>query len=188
MINNAGTPKELELKNQIQKYLERNLNSNKVVVFIDDLDRIDDGNRIIDLLKWLKGLVNFKGFIFLIGVDHNIVKTVIEKKLFLNGDNDFLEKIIDYPIYLPKLIDNEIETLLESELEKLEELNYDIKKEAIYDIEEYLPNNPRALKRFLRYLGILNPTLNRFYDDELVFFIFSSITWIRVSKCFKKYT
>jgi len=166
LMNNAGTPKELEIKRQIQNYLEINVNSDKIVVFIDDLDRIDEGKRIIDLLKWLKELVNFKGFIFLIGIDHNIIEKVIEKELS-TSDNNFLEKIIDYPIYLPKIVDNEIDELLDNELNTLEELDYNIKKDTIYKIKEYLPRNPRSLKRYLRYLGILSPTFARFSDEEL---------------------
>lgn len=166
LMNNAGTPKELELKRQIQNYLEINLNSDKIVVFIDDLDRIDEGKRIIDLLKWLKELVNFKGFMFLIGIDHNIVERVIEKELSIS-DNNFLEKIIDYPIYLPKIVDNEINELLDNELNTLEELGYNIKKDTIYEIKEYLPKNPRSLKRYLRYLGILSSTFDRFSNEEL---------------------
>jgi predicted KAP-like P-loop ATPase len=91
----------------------------KLVVVIDDLDRCTP-DRIIENLEAIKLFLNVEKTAFIIGADPRIVRHAIEYRFKPNhdgGDNDrivddYLEKLIQVPYYLPKLSDSEVETYI----------------------------------------------------------------------------
>lgn len=91
----------------------------KLVVVIDDLDRCTP-DRIIENLEAIKLFLNVEKTAFIIGSDPRIVRHAIEYRFKPNhdgGDNDrivddYLEKLIQVPYYLPKLSDSEVETYI----------------------------------------------------------------------------
>jgi len=91
----------------------------KLVVVIDDLDRCTP-DRIIENLEAIKLFLNVEKTAFVIGADPRIVRHAIEYRFKPNhdgGDNDrivddYLEKLIQVPYYLPKLSDSEVETYI----------------------------------------------------------------------------
>lgn len=91
----------------------------KLVVVIDDLDRCTP-DRIIENLEAIKLFLNVDKTAFLIGADPRIVRHAIEyrfKPKHAGRDNnrivdDYLEKLIQVPYYLPKLSDSEVETYI----------------------------------------------------------------------------
>lgn len=94
-------------------------NIKKLVVVIDDLDRCTP-DRIIENLEAIKLFLNVEKTAFIIGADPRIVRHAIEYRFKPNhdgGDNnrivdDYLEKLIQVPYYLPKLSDSEVETYI----------------------------------------------------------------------------
>lgn len=91
----------------------------KLVVVIDDLDRCTP-ERIIENLEAIKLFLNVEKTAFVIGADPRIVRHSIEYRFKPNHDggdndrivNDYLEKLIQVPYYLPKLSDSEVETYI----------------------------------------------------------------------------
>ena len=91
----------------------------KLVVVIDDLDRCTP-DRIIENLEAIKLFLNVEKTAFVIGADPRIVRHAIQYRFKPNhdgGDNDrivddYLEKLIQVPYYLPKLSDSEVETYI----------------------------------------------------------------------------
>ncbi len=88
----------------------------KLVVLIDDLDRCTP-DRIIENLEAIKLFLNVSKTAFIIGADPRIVRHAIEHrynaKIEESNDrivDDYLEKLIQIPYYLPKLSDSEVET------------------------------------------------------------------------------
>jgi predicted KAP-like P-loop ATPase len=76
----------------------------KVIVFIDDLDRLDK-EEIYTILKLIQLNANFNNFIFIVNLDIDQVSKAIKDRY---GDHEedgkmFLEKIINIPIHLPKI-------------------------------------------------------------------------------------
>lgn len=92
----------------------------KVVVFIDDLDRLDK-EEIYTILKLIKLNANFSNFIFIVNLDSKQVAKAIKHRY---GDNiedgkSFLEKIINIPIHLPKIENEDLQFFFETKFSKL---------------------------------------------------------------------
>lgn len=89
----------------------------KVIVFIDDLDRLDK-DEIYTILKLIKLNANFSNFIFIVNLDSKQVAKAIKHRY---GDNiedgkSFLEKIINIPIHLPRIEEADLKEFFRSRL------------------------------------------------------------------------
>lgn len=122
----------------------------KLVVIIDDLDRCTN-ERIIENLEAIKLFLNVKNTAFIIGADPRIVRQAIEfryktdgivKDLEEDGDtrivDDYLEKLIQIPYYLPKLSEPEVETYISMLIckKELDEENFNKVLLAFYAFRE----------------------------------------------------
>lgn len=128
----------------------------KVVVFIDDIDRLDK-NEIYTILKLIKLNANFNNFIFVITLDSEHVAKAIKDR-YGNDDEDgklFLEKIINIPIHLPKIEEEDLKFYFEKKLDEVsKKLDLDqSKEEEIRLIKQELQLNlfksPREIIRVL---------------------------------------
>lgn len=90
------------LKGRINQYLLEN--SCKIVVFIDDIDRLDK-NEIYALFKLLKLTADFSNTTYLLSFDKDMVASAIGEQ-FGKGNKEagenFLEKIIQVSLNIPK--------------------------------------------------------------------------------------
>jgi hypothetical protein len=128
----------------------------KVVVFIDDIDRLDK-NEIYTILKLIKLNANFNNFIFVITLDSEHVAKAIKDR-YGNDDEDgklFLEKIINIPIHLPKIEEEDLKFYFEKKLDDVAKklgLKQE-KEEEIRSIKQDLQLNlfksPREIIRVL---------------------------------------
>ena len=111
-----------EFRNNFEKLIT-NAEIDRLIVLIDDLDRCSP-ERIIDNLEAIKLFLNVNKTAFIIGADPRIVSNAIRikyKELYKANNNseenekianDYLEKLIQVPYYLPKLSDTEVETYI----------------------------------------------------------------------------
>jgi predicted KAP-like P-loop ATPase len=98
----------------------------RLVVIIDDLDRCSS-ERLIENLEAIKLFLNVEKTAFIIGADPRIVRHAIRHRYGYKGEDlnnanegeknerivdDYLEKLIQVPYYLPKLSDSEAQTYL----------------------------------------------------------------------------
>ena len=102
------------LRNNIQEFHEnfdeliRETNLEKIIVFIDDLDRCSP-DTIIGTLEAIKLFLFTKGTAFVIGADERLIKYAVRRRFpEIPGDStevgrDYLEKLIQYPIRIPPL-------------------------------------------------------------------------------------
>lgn len=136
----------------------------KVIVFIDDLDRLDK-EEIYTVLKLIKLNANFDNFIFVVNLDIDHVSKAIKDRY---GDNEedgkmFLEKIINIPIHLPKIEDADLKEFFRIKLYQIkanlglnneEEIN-EVFKEIDMEFSPNLFNSPREIIRVLNsfFLG-----------------------------------
>lgn len=110
---------------------------NKLVVIIDDLDRCTY-DRIIENLEAIKLFLNVEKTAFIIGADPRIVRHAIEFRYKRESKadedaneriiDDYLEKLIQIPYFLPKLSEPEVETYLSMLICKKELADSDFKK------------------------------------------------------------
>ena len=109
--------------NNIRKFREefsdalKNDNIENIVVMVDDLDRCRP-ERIIEILEVIKLFLAVDRTIFIIAADENVIKySIREKYPPMNGfdvelDKEYIEKIIQLPIYIPELSAKDIQNYL----------------------------------------------------------------------------
>ena len=104
-----------ELKNDINKYLsELNI---KIIIVIDDIDRLTD-KETEHIFRLVKGVADFYNLIYILSYDKSIVSQSIEKFKSENGQR-YLEKIINYPLTIPKAHEVTIKKMLKSEFDSI---------------------------------------------------------------------
>lgn len=109
--------------NNIRKFREefsealKNDKIENIVVMIDDLDRCRP-DRIIEILEVIKLFLSVDRTTFIIAADENVIKySIREKYPPMNGfdvelDKEYIEKIIQLPIYIPELSAKDIQNYL----------------------------------------------------------------------------
>lgn len=168
----------------------------KIVVFIDDMDRLDK-NEIYTLLKIVKLNADFKNIVYLITMDPDQVARAI--KVRYGDDNEdgelFLEKIINIPIHLPKIekvdfrlfFEKKLELVFQSYIKNSSNIFFNNKKleieEIIKDYEHYQFKTPREVIRILNsfYVGMFA------IGDEVHLRDLFWIEYLKIkdSKCYK---
>lgn len=158
----------LDIKSKLQKgvinQLKDNEKINRIVIFIDDIDRMN-ADKAIELLEIIKSFLDVKGCIFVLALDYDRLRNVLEKKYINDIDKknyvDFFDKFIqlnfnmpiskyDIKNYIIKLLNlvesygNEINgTILDDKKEKIK-----LDQEIYYNLAiNSIGNNPRALKK-----------------------------------------
>ena len=146
------------------KKIREGLGKRRVIVFIDDLDRATP-ELLPKLLLSLREILDLPGFTFVLAFDNEIVSDglVTANKAWGDGAN-FLEKILDFRYYLPKVSKEGKRLLLKNMLAQYCDF---VPQESVDSIEQYLPDNPRKLKVLVRSLISLKPQLDRHRPDEL---------------------
>ncbi|TDP58710.1 KAP family P-loop NTPase fold protein [Flavobacterium dankookense] len=130
----------------------------KVVIFIDDVDRLDK-NEIYTILKLIKLNANFDHFIFIIALDSEHVAKAIKDRY---GDEIedgylFLEKIINIPIHLPRIENDDLnyffKVKLKTILDNLSFLDDEKKSQFLMDLSSEISknqfNSPREIVKIL---------------------------------------
>ena len=130
----------------------------KVVVFIDDIDRLDK-EEIYTILKLVKLNANFKNFVYLITIDKDYVAKAISKRYGKDKVDGymFLEKIINVPIQLPRIEDKDFEKFFYQNIKivfenigfKVEEDRWNEIKEISPDFQRRFFKSPREIIRIL---------------------------------------
>ena len=146
------------------KSLRETLADKRVIVLIDDLDRTAP-ELVPEILFALKELMNIPGFAFVCAFDPVVVGQVLGD--FHPGFGDglkFLEKIIDYPRWLPPPPPGGLAKLAIADAKQY--CNY-VPEAELRDVIELLPQNPRSVRQFIRLLKLLGPQRKRQDDDEL---------------------
>lgn len=132
----------------------------RIVVFIDDLDRCLP-DKAVELLEAIKLFLDIEGYLFIIGVDREVVKKGIsyryrffehreekEKDNLIISPEDYLDKMIQLPLELPAIEHGRKMTFIQNLVSGSEEF----KKHANI-IEVGVGDNPKTLKRFINLLA-----------------------------------
>jgi hypothetical protein len=156
-----------ELREQLKKLVSeiKTLETNKygkVVIFVDDLDRIDPKDAV-SILELLKNIFNIKDCVFVLAIDYQVVvKGLVGKFGQPTPENEwefraFFDKIIQLPFSMP-MGNYDIANYV---LGLLGEINFYAGKE---DLDPELINqfviksiggNPRSIKRLINSLALI---------------------------------
>lgn len=142
-----------KLKEKIDNTLK--LSNYKIAIFIDDIDRLDK-DEIYTLLKIVKLNANFKNLIYIISLDAQQVSKAIHHR-YGNKPEDgylFLEKIINIPIYLPRIEKEDLQYFFEKKLSIIKSSLALVNKEEdfkkiIFTFNSYNFDSPRKIIRIL---------------------------------------
>jgi predicted 3-demethylubiquinone-9 3-methyltransferase (glyoxalase superfamily) len=136
----------------------------RVLILVDDLDRTSSAV-VPEMLFAFKELMDIPGVAFVCAFDPKVVGEVLKDRHPGFGDGlKFLEKIIDYPRWLPVPT---TEGLMNLALADAKESCSYIPETALRDAVPLLPTNPRAVRQFIRMLTLLRPQIDRHYLSEL---------------------
>lgn len=144
--------------------VQEQLQGRRVVVFIDDIDRVKP-ELVPDLLLTLREALDQPNFFYVMALAPEIVERGLSMVHHGWGTaGDFLEKIVEYPRYLPVATDDEIEFFIHRSIHAL---NHVVDATAVRHLIPLLPRNPRKLKLYLRFMASLHGLLRRFDSAEI---------------------
>jgi hypothetical protein len=146
------------------KAIETRLIDQTLIVFVDDLNRIRP-ELLMDFLLTLRDALPFPHLFFVIGASPGIIAEGLRSQHpGFDEPRRFLEKIIEYPTYLPTPSQDTLNRFLSNHIEGL---GGQIELSALEANAALLPTNPRSLKLLLRLLAALSAKLRRFAPDEI---------------------
>lgn len=169
--------KLLVKRSDVEQNLKENLGDRKLIVLIDDLDRADP-KLVPHLLLGLREVFDLPQCAFVMSLDPIVVSNALmEVHSGWGRTSEFLEKIIDFPFWLPPVQSDDLSRFLEQELEA-SPVNVD--RRALDEVVYLLPTNPRKLKRFLRGLWRFNAQIERHDEAETEWMVLLLIELLRV--------
>lgn len=134
-------------KNQINEYLK--LCGKRVVIYLDNLDRVKD-DKMIFLFKLIGNVLDFDRVTYIISFDNEKVKRIFDDNL--NIDYDYVKKIVQMQITVPEVDNVAIEDVVVKSTSNLIAL-YDKSDKDYDDFIAYLAKNIRDIRDFKRFIN-----------------------------------
>lgn len=135
----------------------------KLIVFIDDLDRCLDENAI-NILESIKLFLNSERCIFILGIDREKIENAIARKFgeeySKENASDYIKKIIQLPFNIPSLRNRDVFQFL-GRLDIAEET-----RRLVREVITALDRNPREMKRFLDILAFRRLFVENIRENE----------------------
>lgn len=143
----------------------------KVVFFVDDLDRIPPGDAV-EVLEALKNIFDIPNCVFILAIDYDVVVKGLESKFGPKTEENerefrsFFDKIIQVPFSMPTGT-YDIENFLVEKLNSIGIIISDEEKELYAKaVKHSIGFNPRSLKRYLNSFSLINHLKEIEIDDE----------------------
>lgn len=163
-----------QLKNNLQELVLKATDGGKkrVVVFIDDLDRLQPV-RAVELLEILKLFMDCDNCVFVMAIDTSVVFQGIREKYGSEMSDEkaqsFFDKMIQMPFKMP-IAYYRLNGMLERLLSFLQEenLSYKEKEEYVSLFKKVSNGNPRSLKRLANSILLTEKVAEKknIYTDE----------------------
>lgn len=168
--SNLDTAQAIELLKEslqeiVTKLLEeyrKNGRDARLVIFIDDLDRLNP-TVAVSLLEVIKLFLDIEGCVFVLAVDNRVIEEGIAKSKDTSKQKtrSFLDKMIQVPFKIPVEIYN-YQKFLSDNLGKISS-NEELEEELQRLIQFSVGSNPRAMKRLINNF-YLNNKVNSIID------------------------
>ena len=154
------------LKDNFQSLIDQRAGSEgRVIIFVDDLDRLEPA-RAVEVLEVLKVFCDCKKCVFILALDYDVVVLGVKSKYGDDFDSSkaksFFDKIIQVPFRMP-VQKYKIERFVGQYLQKMgfsvESDNTDLQTYVKF-IRHSVGNNPRSMKRLFnsfQLLGYISP-------------------------------
>ncbi len=166
-----------EIKKDITLIIQRLIDSvhnpiQKVVFFVDDLDRIPPADAV-ELLEALKNIFDIPKCVFVLAIDYDVVVKGLESKFGPKTEKNerefrsFFDKIIQVPFSMPVGVYS-MEAFL---LQKMKDLgvSIDAQDRPVYVkiVSFTTGSNPRSLKRYLNSFSLINKVRAHQSEDNV---------------------
>lgn len=188
-------------KQQIEKMLHTQ--QKRIVVFIDDIDRLTK-EEIRNIFKLIKAIADFDFITYVIAFDQHIVVDALDND-FCTNSFDYLKKIVQIPLNLPKIDSENINNIFYTQLDNLiQATNYnvtpDIRERFFTYTKELIQPNIKSIRDInrlfngllcsygqiaedvdlldflaLEIIRLFQPTLYHEINDNLQFFVGESL-------------
>lgn len=131
-----------EFRNEFKKVFE-DCNGERLVVFIDELDRCKP-DTILDIFEAIRLFLYVEGTTFIIGADERLVSYAVKTKYMdipghdIDISKEYLEKLVQYPVKIPQLNEKEVKQyitclLLQNEIKEFKKVAESVSKLGIND-------------------------------------------------------
>ena len=173
-----------EIKNFREEFkqLLQKSNVENVVVFIDELDRCLP-DTVLEVFEAMRLFLFVEGMSFVIGADERLIQYSIKSKYKeVPGNNldigkEYLEKVIQYPLYIPQLTRAEVnqylaclllrETLTENQFKEILSIIYTLAPNQDFSMEQISDKAPDIAERCKKDMAlarqissVLAPSIN----------------------------
>lgn len=153
-----------EFKEEFHKLIEYIIESQKldrIIFFIDDLDRVKP-LKALELLESLKNFLDVQNCVFVLAVDYEVVQMGMRQKFGVDlqkqSGKSFFDKIIQLPFVMPSS-SYDLVNYLRKLLEPVEALK-EVKEEDYQNLAEIttltVGSNPRSIKRVINYISLIS--------------------------------
>ncbi|TDM14316.1 KAP family P-loop NTPase fold protein [Macrococcus bovicus] len=163
-----------ELKKNLTEIVEKRLQAkgenSRLVIFIDDLDRLNPVVTV-SLLEIIKLFLDIKGCIFVLAVDNKVIQQgiVASKNTSKEKTKSFLDKMIQVPFKLPIEHYNYL-SFLSSNIDwfTIDEIDTNVPIGSLENLIRYsVRNNPRGIKRLINNY-LLNRQINALLNGSSI--------------------
>lgn len=157
---------------------EESQSRHRVVVFIDDLDRLPPV-KALELLEVLKIFLDCKHVVFVLAIDYEVIVQGVYEKYRLDQEKGkkFFDKIIQLPFKMP-ISQYDIHEFLKS---SFKDVGVELENESVVEryhklIANSIQFNPRAMKRLFNSFQLLlimkeKNAVNKIHNHELILFM-----------------
>ena len=130
--------------------IKKTYKDTKIIVFIDDLDRCHP-DKILEIFESIKIFLDMEGFVYIMALTQDSVSKLINPEKHGYDGKEYMKKLIQLPINIPKWNEQEIHELIDDYIEnKIPEHKNCFSQEKYKNlISEATENNPKKLKQFL---------------------------------------
>ncbi|MBY5612227.1 hypothetical protein HFO32_25940 [Rhizobium leguminosarum] len=153
------------VRDRLRKTL-RGFDTKKIVVVVDDLDRLTP-DEAVAMVSLIKGLGDLPNVVYLLCFDEERLARLIRTALRLDGQ-EFLQKIVQYPVHLPPVEATDISRLLDADLrEILPELETDDQRRlgnAWFLVLRHYLQTPRDVRRLMNAFSVASAGLGDHTD------------------------
>jgi uncharacterized protein YjbI with pentapeptide repeats len=179
-----------ELNKQL-KEITQNIKKDRIVIFVDDLDRCLP-DKALQVLESVKLFLDAEGYVFVIGLDRNIIEKCVDKKYGKESGisgTDYIKKIIQVPFNLPGLREQEVKTYVQCLKDQLKGTEVEKYVEKYIDlISRGMEANPREIKRFINNFILVNQiSAGETEPDKLLALLIIQFRWEEFYKALAGY-
>lgn len=164
-----------QIKEEIYSVIKQLIDSSgnpyeKVVFFVDDLDRINPADAV-EVLEALKNIFDLPNCVYVLAIDYDVVVKGLESKFGKKSPQNerefrsFFDKIIQVPFSMPTGT-YDIANFLDNKLEGMGiELDPNDLSNFGKVVDKTVGSNPRSLKRYLNSFSLIN-NVKALEDDK----------------------